>query len=158
MSKNWNLNDLIGFIPDHITNRIKAILIPISNVTDRLIWKFTTDGHFSVKKVTWATIIILKPHPKAENLNNIQKLNLVPKIKLFAQIFLHNALLTRDKLRNICINIGGECPFYHKNEETIGHLFKTCDLPCNVWSIISANCPSPIYSNYILIGLNMFGP
>lgn len=54
----------MGLIPHDIFNRIKAIPIPISNVVDKLMWKFTTDGNFSVKTATWAINDIIKPHLK----------------------------------------------------------------------------------------------
>lgn len=101
------------------------------------------DGQFSVNTATWAHNYAIKPHPKTKILNNIWKLNLILKIKLFSWKLLHDALLTRDRLRNFDIKIDGDCHICHKNEETIDRTFKTCDLACNIWSIISTNCPTP---------------
>lgn len=36
-AKNWDTNPLVNILPNHIISKIKAILIPMSNIKDRLI-------------------------------------------------------------------------------------------------------------------------
>lgn len=74
-------------------------------------------------------------------------LNLTPKIKLFAKL-LHNVLLTRNKVRIFYINIDGDWLICYK---TIDHLFKFCDLACNILSTINTICISPINCNCSVI-------
>lgn len=41
--------------------------------------------------------------------------------------------MTRDRLRNIGLDINGDCHLCHHMEETINHLFKKYDLAKYVW-------------------------
>lgn len=54
----------------------------------------------------------------------IWNLNLTHKLKLFACKLIRNALLTRDKLRKIDINVDRDCSICHKDEENVDHLSK----------------------------------
>lgn len=53
-------------------------------MNDKLIWKFTPNGEFSVRIVTWANNEYTSPHPKAKLLKGVWKLNLTPKLNSFA--------------------------------------------------------------------------
>lgn len=49
------------------------------------------------------------------------------------------------------MNIGGDCPFCHKEAEIINYLFKNCVLAYNVRSTINVRCPNPNYTNLHII-------
>lgn len=51
--------------------------------------------------------------------------------------------MTRDRLRRVCLDVNGGCPFCHNIEETIDHLFKQRDLAKSVWLRTEINCPNP---------------
>lgn len=43
--------------------------IPSTNVKDKLTWKFTSHGEYSVKTTTWTNNDLIHPYPKAEFIN-----------------------------------------------------------------------------------------
>lgn len=99
------------------------ILVPANNIEDKVTWKFTFDSEFSVKTATRANNISVRPHAQARILNNIWKLNFIPKVKLFASKPVRNTLLTRNMIRQLGRDITGDFPFCNKGEETINHIF-----------------------------------
>lgn len=62
---------LDNILTNHIINKIKAIPIFISDIEDRIKWKFTSNGQFSLKSITWANNNNNVPLPRAYCLNNI---------------------------------------------------------------------------------------
>lgn len=48
-------------------------------------------------------------------------------IVIFVWKLARNTLPTRGKLRNLGMIIDCNCPFYHKAEKNIDHIFKSCD-------------------------------
>lgn len=60
-------------------------------------------------------------------------------------------LSTRGKLKQLIMNINEDCPFCHKVEETIDHVFITYDLAINVWCTIESYCLTPNNSNQGII-------
>lgn len=68
----------------HIIDKIKKITIPNTDAKDKLTWKFTTHGEYSVKKATWGNNDSVCPNLKATIINSIWKLNLISKLETFA--------------------------------------------------------------------------
>lgn len=73
-ARRWNLVELLGVLPTQIIENIQNILIPLSDVQDRIIWNYTNDGEFSVKTASWANNDKIIPHPRAKILNHTWKL------------------------------------------------------------------------------------
>lgn len=48
--------------------KIQKIPIPINDIEDRIAWKFTSDGDFSVKTAAWANNESSRPHQKLSSL------------------------------------------------------------------------------------------
>lgn len=94
-SKTWNLNDLNGVLSNHIIDDVRNIAAPVSNIDDKMIWKFSTDSNFSIKTVTWANNGSIDPHPKAKFQNNIWNLKLTSKLKFFTRKLLGKLFLLR---------------------------------------------------------------
>lgn len=65
------LDNLKVILPDHIINFIRAFPIPIMNVDDRMIWKFSNDDQFSIKTVTYTNNDSIASHSKAKLLSSI---------------------------------------------------------------------------------------
>lgn len=76
-------------------------------------------------------------------MKGIWQLNLRPKNKNFTWKLMHQMLLTRYKKRKIGLNIDGNYPLYHHEEDTIDHLFKNCGLTKFVWLNLDVNCINP---------------
>lgn len=66
-----------------------------------MMWKYTSDGNFSVKTATWANNDKVASNPRAKLLNSIWKLRLPPKLKLFAWKLVRGKIPTRNYLKNI---------------------------------------------------------
>lgn len=46
-TKQWNMRKLENILPIHVINKIKAILIPFSDINDKMAWGFSQDGNYS---------------------------------------------------------------------------------------------------------------
>lgn len=103
------------------------IPIPLNDMQDKIIWKYTADGNFSIKTATWANNDKIASHLRPKLLNYICKLKLLSKIKIFAWKLVRGKILTRSYLNNIGIDIDSSCPFCHIHTEDIDHLFKGCE-------------------------------
>lgn len=77
------------------------------------------DGEFSVKIATWANNDSVRLHPKAKLINSMRKLNLIPKVHFFSRKLVRNIHLTRDKLRDVRIDIIRDSPSCNKDEEIL---------------------------------------
>lgn len=92
-------------------DKIISVSISMNNIQHKVVWKFSSDGKFSVKTVSWADTDKISPHPKTNFLNYIWKLNFVPTSKLFAWKLIKVKYPTRGYLINIKIDINGACSF-----------------------------------------------
>lgn len=86
------------------------------------------------------------------------KLNILPRIKLFAWKLIRGKIPTRDFLSNIGINININCSFCLNNKEDSDHLFKDYEFIQQIWKTISEFCPNPLELICgLLTGLSTFG-
>lgn len=46
--------------------KIIIIPIPVNDVEEKIIWKLTSDGTFSVKATTWTNNVSILPHPRVK--------------------------------------------------------------------------------------------
>lgn len=56
-TREWELAELIGFLPDGIIRNIRNIFIPVLDVRDKIFWKYTGDEGFTIKTVTKAKLL-----------------------------------------------------------------------------------------------------
>lgn len=146
-SHGWQLMELRGLLPDDIITKSENIPIPVMDVRDKIIWKYNTDGSFTIKTATWANNDRIPLHSKAKLLNHIQKLKTVPKIKLFLWKLIRVKLPTRGYLNGIGLDINADCHFCNNYIEDIDNLFKNCELTRQVWKTISDYCLNSDDSN-----------
>lgn len=79
----WVLNKISFDIPPIVTNKIKSIVIPSSNILDRIYWGETTNGSFTTKS---CYKLINKSYSDQRHISNfdwIWTLNCPNKIKFF---------------------------------------------------------------------------
>lgn len=129
-TKTWSLFDLKDILPASILRKSNCFLF-------LLILKVGLIGNmqlmeFSVKTATVANNDSVAPQPKAKFVSSIWESNLTPKVKFFAWKPIHNLLLTRDKLKNLDIEIICDCPLCNKEVEIINHLFINCEFSYNI--------------------------
>lgn len=77
------MDKLRSCLPNYIVDKIISILIHINDISDKLIWKFSSHDIFSAKTTMWANNDQFPSHPR-RNLLNIWKLKLIHKLRLFA--------------------------------------------------------------------------
>lgn len=88
------VSNLHKSIPSQIIDVIKTIHAPIKEVEDRLTWKFTGHGEYTVKTVTWTNNDFIHPHRKAKFIKCL-KVKLTVKLKIFAWKLIRNILLIK---------------------------------------------------------------
>ena len=103
----------LGFrsvIDNDTMNKILAIPLPIHNQNDELIWGPTANGQISIKSAIWLHYENSIPHVNQALLNNIWKLNVPPKIKVFGWLLARMRLRTRERIAKYQPHIDPNCP------------------------------------------------
>ncbi|GKV31452.1 hypothetical protein SLEP1_g40137 [Rubroshorea leprosula] len=113
------------YLPDDISNRLKAIPLPIFNDReDSFAWKGTSRGTFTAT----STYYLLKnPFTFAEKeWDWIWKLPTIPKIQHFFCLLAHQRLKCFSFLHHLSIASTAMCPRCQDEEETVEHLIRLC--------------------------------
>lgn len=121
----------------------------MNNIQDKIIWKLTSDGFFFLLKLLFGQIMIKFPHPTAKLLIHIWKLNLIPKVKLFAWELIRGKITIRGYLRNVGIDVDGDCPFCHNHLEEIDHFFRGCSFGQRICNTIAEYCLSLLEVTFV---------
>lgn len=80
----WITHLIHNYLPQDIINILNNTPMHVTNIKDKIIWKYNSTGQFSVKSTTWVNNSDIPFHRKAKFLNDIWKLRLRPKLQLFA--------------------------------------------------------------------------
>lgn len=64
----WDSSPFTNILLNQIINKIKAFPILITNLDDKIAWKFTSTEDFSVKTITWANNNHIPPSLESKNL------------------------------------------------------------------------------------------
>ncbi|XP_077242054.1 uncharacterized protein LOC143882449 [Tasmannia lanceolata] len=105
-----------------------AILTP--NSSDKLIWKETNDGIFTVKSA-WNS---LRPHlPKVEWFSSIWFLGNIPRHRFISWQAIQNKLSTKDRLHFLSSFVDSRCLLCKSDREKRDHLFFSCSFSALVW-------------------------
>lgn len=108
----------------NIVDKIINIHVPINDIQDKIIWKYTTpDENFSVKMVTWTNNDKILPYPRAKLLSYIWRSSLLPKVKIFAWKLVSGKISTRSYINSIGIDVDSNCSFYNAHTEEMERLF-----------------------------------
>ena len=94
---------------ENIVQKIIAIPIPLSTVTDYFCWGPMGSGEFSTKTATWMAHNTFHLNDPEWMYNWIWKLDVMPKIKVFLWQNLHSALPIRGTLFRRGMNIDPVC-------------------------------------------------
>lgn len=54
-------------------------------------------------------------------------------------------------MKKIRLNVDGDCPLCHHEEEAMYHLFKNYDLTKSISLNVEVNCPNPNNSDFLFI-------
>lgn len=102
------------------------------------------DSKFSIKSATCIQKGMLVQTINHKVNNKMWKLNILPKVKMFAWLFFRERLQTRKRLGCILANTDRKCPFCNLEEKDQIHLFVKFNVTRLVWNLVSVN---PIISN-----------
>ncbi|KAL5713910.1 hypothetical protein ACHQM5_015943 [Ranunculus cassubicifolius] len=117
-------------VPEPVRRDITKVVVR-KNVKDKLIWRHTKQGAFSVKSAYRAATSVGDAPNTSTSVptaiyNRLWNAALPPHIKIFIWKCLADALPTGDKLRRNHMLVDAECTFCNSNEETMEHLLFTC--------------------------------
>lgn len=155
MSTQWSSNLLTKYIAKEIINKIIAILILITNTEYKITSNLLLMG--SSQTITWTNNTQIHPYLRAKLLNNIWRLNLVPRIKMFALKLIRQKLNTQSRLKKLGIDINGGFPF--GIDINGDYLFKNHVLVKTVSETVYTLCPSlnagiaPLWIGLIKFGI-----
>jgi hypothetical protein len=139
-TKRWK-EDLIAeiFLEDE-AKVIKSIPLSPFPSEDRLIWRGTKNGIFSVRNAYFLEMEKLaNQHRSSSSLERgidwkeCWNLNVPNVTKLFLWKALHNLLLTRANLAKKGVLKDTSCPIYRLEEETVLHIIWRCPSSRDVW-------------------------
>lgn len=72
MTNNWNLsNTNIKYFTSFGIDKTLLIPISINNIKDKIVWKFTNYGEFSIRTAIWANNYAVRPYAKAKFLISV---------------------------------------------------------------------------------------
>ncbi|GLU12286.1 hypothetical protein SLE2022_289800 [Rubroshorea leprosula] len=113
------------YLPDDISNRLKAIPLSIFNDReDSFTWKGTSRGTFTAAS---AYCLLKNPSTFAEKeWDWIWKLPTIPKIQHFFWLLAHQRLKCFSFLHHLSISSTAMCPHCQDEEETVEHLIRLC--------------------------------
>ncbi|XP_021735664.1 uncharacterized protein LOC110702265 [Chenopodium quinoa] len=113
--------------------RILALERPSQRMDDFFYWKHTRDGIFLTKSA-YTSLVCATSHRSGTDLvfpqwwRRFWGLPLLPKWKVFGWKLLRNALPVAAVLIQRGISVDPLCSFCHVEEETVGHLFRDCEV------------------------------
>ncbi|CAL8993496.1 unnamed protein product [Prunus brigantina] len=84
INNNWDKRKLSQVIDDDLTEKILSIPLPRTNLQDKLIWGPNPNGSFTIKSAYNLQFQDQPSHPRAGLLKKVWKLNIPPKVKIFA--------------------------------------------------------------------------
>nr|AIK35195.1 LINE-type retrotransposon LIb DNA [Ipomoea batatas] len=129
--RNWDIQALSNLLPPSTINDIRAVPLPAANQqVDKLTWPHSNSGLVSVS----SAFSFISGHDDSDNSYAwIWKLPCVEKVKLFIWKIMENGLLTNSERRRRGLLEAATCPSCGTNDETIDHLFRSCDVAVNCW-------------------------
>jgi ribonuclease HI len=142
----WDQNVIDDLFNEDEAKTIKAIPLSCTNQEDRLIWRGTTNGLFSVRSGYHLEKEDIE-HTKAGSSNGVGNSNIwksiwnlkVPNMeKHFIWRACHDILPTRENLMRRKIVSDPFCPICGLEIETVGHILWECSSAMDVWGVCKA--------------------
>ena len=107
--------------------------IALNNDEDAIIWKFNSNGKYSVQSL-YAVLSFRGVSPV--HIPAVWKLNIPPRVHIFLWLLYNNKLLTRDNLQKRRDVANKSCLFCCE-DETVTHLFFHCCVTNLTWKVVS---------------------
>jgi zinc-binding in reverse transcriptase len=104
---------------------------------DEVYWKGNSTGVLTAKSAYFT----MKNGPRIKtikiNIDEIWKLNVPPRFKVWAWMMLLNRILTTDNLKKKGWSLVSMCVMCRANEESVEHLFSSCSFTCFLFHTLS---------------------
>ncbi|KAG5230022.1 ribonuclease protein [Salix suchowensis] len=140
----WDTVCLIACLPDNIVKLITGMHagLNVSGV-DKRIWKFTSNGYFSVKT---AYSSLMKDNNLKLKWQFLWKLKIPPKVKTFLWALCHKKILTNAQRHKRGFTLNEACLRCSHSVESIEHLFKDCHVTHSFLCRFGSNDPNICHS------------
>jgi hypothetical protein len=99
--------------------------------SDRFVWRWSTDGQYSIRSVYRAYFVGWTAMAGAKELWHAV---VPPKVKFFFWMVLHGRLWTADRRKRHGLQLDAACVLCDQLDETTDHLLCSCVFSCEVWS------------------------
>ncbi|GLU12078.1 hypothetical protein SLE2022_287860 [Rubroshorea leprosula] len=137
-SMNWNQELLATFLPEA---QVKEILsIPLSStgcIQDKIVWRFSDDGFFSVKSAFHQILLQKEPIPLQDQCWKwVWKLRCSERVRMFVWLLLRNRVLTNAVRYERHLAASSTCPRCGGESETALHLLRDCPFAIQVWTML----------------------
>jgi hypothetical protein len=130
----WDTTMLYACLLPDMVEMILSIPISSSSQRDKLIWKLTLNGTFSVKSAYFSSMDL--PPVASSHWKQIWKLQIPPKLKLFSWLFYQSRLLTNVNRVKRCLSSDPSCQCCPGIPETMIHLFSDFPKAVSIWRAI----------------------
>jgi len=107
--------------------------IRMADDSNQLIWGKQGGSNFTLKEAR-NCIEDLEQDEKVNWSNKVWDSQFWPKIKTFLWLLMHRKTLTWENLRKKGLCGPSRCPMCEKEEETMNHLFNTCEVENLLWN------------------------
>lgn len=134
IDNDWDITLLYACLPPEVVEKILCTPTSRCSQNDKLIWKHTPNGTFSVKSAYFSSFDHTNmPHGKWKS---IWSLPFPPKLKIFSWLFCQSRLLTNVNRLKRHLTSDPCCKYCPGIPETMTHLFKDCPKASDVWKAI----------------------
>ena len=136
--REWR-NDMIDEIFKEVdAGAIKRIRLNRDRIQDKLIWRQTTNGIFTVRSAYQMVMRVLGKEVHLLNQRNqwwntIWYAKIMPKIKYFVWYLINGFIPVGSELKKKGIQMNYDCPVCGEQEKSMFHAFFACELSCTVW-------------------------
>jgi len=132
----WNWNVINGLFHNHDREAIAKMVLLNREGEDKRIWKFSQQGHYTVKsayRYAMETLVDNEEYRIPGEWNIIWKMKLPQRVKVFLWRALRGVLPTRMRLQDKGVPCTDSCPHCETNYENDWHVFIGCEEAKKVW-------------------------
>ncbi|GLT57721.1 hypothetical protein SLA2020_306730 [Shorea laevis] len=137
-SMNWDKEFLANLLPPAQVNEILSIpLSSTASVKDKIVWKYSDDGFFSIKSAFHQILEQKAPIPlQDQSWLWVWKLRCSERVRMFLWLILRNRVLTNAFRFERHLASSPICPRCGGEPETSLHLLRDCPFATQVWTLL----------------------
>lgn len=136
----WKRDVLEQWFNDWEVRAIQNIPLPVHDMNDEWMWRYTKNGQFSVRSAYFITLFEeRREHPTTSSGANhgtwkiLWRQKILPKIKMFGWKALNNGIAVRGNLAKRGVDIETTCPRCGEGEESLEHMLMFCGESRKSW-------------------------